>query len=85
MQIYFDCNEANYELLLLKTSLCKTFFVEMSVLAVRGLGQFERGLLKGHCPDCARASSVFSSKDNRTVLFLHKLGFLCSFRGEYIT
>ena len=33
MQIYFDCNEANYELVLLKTSLCKTFFVKMSVLA----------------------------------------------------
>ena len=34
--------------------------------AVSGFGQ----VLKGQCPDCAhaRASSVFSSKDNRTVI-----------------
>ena len=29
-------------------------------------------ILKGQCPDCAhaRASSVFSSKDNRTVILI---------------
>ena len=33
MQIYFDCNEANYELLLLKTSLCKTLFCQNECLS----------------------------------------------------
>ena len=45
MQIYFDCNEANYELLLLKRSLCKTFFCQNECFSLKRLRDINKNTI----------------------------------------